>query len=68
MKIHNLKKTYFFIADSLFQGDELKTLVGGLVHTLGTDETEQACEQECHVLIQQDHLLQFGCPLVCKRL
>ena len=45
----------------------MKLLVNALVTQLGTDATEQACEQECHVLIKQDHLLQFGCPLVCKR-
>ncbi|XP_063419655.1 uncharacterized protein LOC134704802 [Mytilus trossulus] len=55
------------LLDTVFKGTELKTLVDGLVGTLGTDATEQACETECHVLIQQDHLLQFGCPLVCKR-
>ena len=60
-------KIPFSLADSLFNGDELETLVGGLVNTLGTDELEQACEQECHVFIQHHHLLQFGCPLVCKR-
>jgi len=54
------------LIDTLFKGTELKTLIDGLVGTLGTDATEQACETECHVLIQQDHLLQFGCPLVCK--
>uniref|UniRef100_UPI00142F6E1B hypothetical protein n=1 Tax=Escherichia coli TaxID=562 RepID=UPI00142F6E1B len=56
------------VFDTLFQADELKTLVDGIVGTLGTDATEQACEAECHTLIQQDHLLQFGCPLVCKSL
>merc|ERR1711860_55385 len=56
------------LLDSLLQGDELKLLVGQLVNQLGSDSTEQACEAECHVLIQQDHLLQFGCPLVSKSL
>lgn len=56
-----------FAADTLLQGSELKTLVGQLVHTLESDETEAACEAECHQLIITDHLLQFGCPLVCKR-
>ncbi|XP_071157621.1 uncharacterized protein [Mytilus edulis] len=56
------------VFDTLFQDElkelnELKTL---LVGTLGTDATEQACETECHTLIQADHLLQFGCPLICK--
>nr|ABB76764.1 vdg3 [Mytilus edulis] len=54
------------IFDTLFQTDELKTLVDGIVGTVGTDATEQACETECHTLIQTDHLLQFGCPLICK--
>ena len=57
----------FFLTDSLLHVDEIKTLVGGLAYTLGTEASEQACEQECHILIQQDHLLQFGCPHVCKR-
>ncbi|CAG2213769.1 unnamed protein product [Mytilus edulis] len=56
------------IFDTLFQTDELKTLVDGIVGTLGTDPTEAACEAECHALIQADHLLQFGCPLACKRI
>jgi len=56
-----------FAADTLLQGDELKMLVGQLVHTLESDETEAACEAECHKLVTIDHLLQFGCPLVCKR-
>ncbi|XP_052095097.1 uncharacterized protein LOC127730641 [Mytilus californianus] len=54
------------VFDTLFETNELKTLVDGLVGTLGTDASEQACETECHALITQDHLLQFGCPLVCK--
>ncbi|VDI48850.1 Hypothetical predicted protein [Mytilus galloprovincialis] len=54
------------ILDSLLQGAELKTLVDGIVGQLGSDASEQACEAECHTLIQQDHLLQFGCPLICK--
>ncbi|XP_052095104.1 uncharacterized protein LOC127730645 [Mytilus californianus] len=54
------------VFDTLLKTDELKTLVDGLVGTLGTNGTEQACETECHTLIKQDHLLQFGCPLVCK--
>ncbi|XP_071157627.1 uncharacterized protein [Mytilus edulis] len=54
------------IFDTLFQTDELKTLIDGIVGTVGTDATEQACEAECHTLIQADHLLQFGCPLICK--
>ena len=58
---------YFLILDTLFQTDELKTLVDGIVATVGTDATEHACEAECHTLIQADHLLQFGCPLICKR-
>ncbi|XP_052090816.1 uncharacterized protein LOC127727741 [Mytilus californianus] len=55
------------LLDTLLKGDELKTLVDGIVGTLGSDASEQACETECHTLIQQDHLLQFGCPLICKR-
>ena len=57
----------FDFLDSLFQGSELSLLVSQLVSTLGSDATEQACEAECHQLIKADHLLQFGCPLVCKR-
>ena len=38
-----------------------------LVATAGSEETEHKCETECHALVQQNHLLQFACPLVCKR-
>ncbi|XP_071157630.1 uncharacterized protein [Mytilus edulis] len=51
------------IFDTLFQTDELKTLVDGIVGTIGTDPTEQECETECYTV---DHLLKSGCPLVCK--
>ncbi|VDI48849.1 Hypothetical predicted protein [Mytilus galloprovincialis] len=57
-----------FLIDSLFETTELKTLVDGIVGQLGSDASEQACESECHTLIQQDHLLQFGCPIICKSL
>ncbi|XP_071166129.1 uncharacterized protein [Mytilus edulis] len=61
-----------FIFDAIFginqfqNLDNLPTLVDELVGTVGTDATEQACETKCHTLIQADHLLQFGCPLICK--
>ncbi|XP_071157624.1 uncharacterized protein [Mytilus edulis] len=56
------------VFDTLFQTDELKALVDGMVGTLGTDATKEACEAECQTLIQADHLLQFvGCPLACER-
>ena len=58
---------YFLILDTLLATDELKKLVNDIFSSLGGNATEQACETECHTLIQQDHLLQFGCPLVCKR-
>ena len=58
---------HILFSDSLFETTELKTLVDGIVGQLGSDASEQACESECHTLIQQDHLLQFGCPIICKR-
>ncbi|VDI48848.1 uncharacterized protein LOC143064854 [Mytilus galloprovincialis] len=54
------------LLDTLLATDELKKLVNDIFSSLGGNATEQACETECHTLIQHDHLLQFGCPLVCK--
>ncbi|XP_063419724.1 uncharacterized protein LOC134704868 [Mytilus trossulus] len=54
------------LLDTLLATDELKKLVDGIFSSLGASATEQACETECHTLIQSDHLLQFGCPLICK--
>ncbi|VDI48847.1 Hypothetical predicted protein [Mytilus galloprovincialis] len=55
------------LLDTLLATDELKKLVNDIFSSLGGNATEQACETECHTLIQHDHLLQFGCPLVCKK-
>lgn len=67
LKLFNLFTSSFSVLDTLLQGDELKVLVTQLTSTLGTEATEQACEAECHQLIKQDHFLQYGCPLVCRR-
>merc|ERR1711860_263233 len=50
---------------SLFDLDTLKCDIQLMLDVLGTDPTEQACEAECHKLLQQGHILNYGCPLVC---
>ena len=36
-----------------------------MLDQLGSDPTEAACEAECHKLLTQGHVLNYGCPLVC---
>ena len=36
-----------------------------MLDQLGSDPTEAACEAECHNLLTQGHVLNYGCPLVC---
>ena len=43
----------------------LKCDVQLLLDLLDNTNTEQACEAECHKLIQEGHIFNFGCPLVC---
>ena len=55
------------ILDTFLHQENFKDFINQMWNTLGADATEQACESECHVLIKADNLLQFSCPLVCKR-
>ena len=38
-----------------------------MVDVLGSDPTEMACEAECHKVLTQGHVLNYGCPLICHR-
>ncbi|KAL4221961.1 hypothetical protein ACF0H5_018012 [Mactra antiquata] len=59
-----------FFIDTLTGGNafDLQTLkcdVQIMLDVVGSDPTEKACEGECHNLLQEGHVLNFGCPLVC---
>ena len=43
----------------------LKCDIQLMLDVLGSDPTEAACEDECHKLLTQGHVLNYGCPLVC---
>ena len=44
---------------------EINVLVTGLVATLGSDPTEQACESQCITMVHADNVLHHLCPFVC---
>ncbi|KAH3715000.1 uncharacterized protein LOC127856080 [Dreissena polymorpha] len=50
---------------NLFDLNTLKCDVQIMLDVLGADPTEQACEAECHKLVQDGTTLSYGCPLVC---
>ncbi|XP_071102127.1 uncharacterized protein [Haliotis cracherodii] len=50
----------------LFNVNELKSVVTKIVHAVGTDATEHACEGACHVALTGHIILVHSCPLVCK--
>ncbi|XP_053392491.1 uncharacterized protein LOC123562747 [Mercenaria mercenaria] len=54
-----------FDINSLFDLDTLKCDVQKLLDVVGSDPTEQACETECHHMLNEGTLLDHGCPLVC---
>lgn len=43
----------------------LKCDVQLMLDVIGSDPSEQACEDECHKIIQEGHYLNYACPLVC---
>ena len=43
----------------------LKNDIQIMLDVLGSDPTEQSCEAECHNLLQNGHILNYGCPVVC---
>jgi len=43
----------------------LKCDVQLLLDLVDNTNAEMACEAECHKLIQEGHIFNFGCPLVC---
>lgn len=43
----------------------LKCDVQIILDVVGSDPTEAACEQECHKLVSEGNVLNYGCPLVC---
>jgi hypothetical protein len=51
---------------ALLNTGETGRLVDQLVKTLSSDETEAACETECHVLIRDStSVFQHMCPFLC---
>ncbi|XP_053392492.1 uncharacterized protein LOC128555100 [Mercenaria mercenaria] len=54
-----------FDISSIFDLDTLKCDVQKLLDKVGSDPSEQACEDECYKLVQEGHYLAHGCPLVC---
>ncbi|KAH3775598.1 uncharacterized protein LOC127844256 [Dreissena polymorpha] len=50
---------------NLFNLEVLKCDVQIMLDVLGADPTEQACEAECHKLLQEGAVMTYGCPLVC---
>ncbi|XP_052683983.1 uncharacterized protein LOC128164254 isoform X1 [Crassostrea angulata] len=54
-----------FLVDTLLSNPEISVLVSGLVATLGSDPTEQACESQCVTMIHADNFLHHLCPFVC---
>ncbi|XP_022307242.1 uncharacterized protein LOC111113338 [Crassostrea virginica] len=62
--IHHGKRLIF---DTFLNGEEGHHLIDTLVETLGTDDNEAKCEQECHILIRdQSSVFQHLCPFLCK--
>ncbi|XP_048754983.1 uncharacterized protein LOC125665983 [Ostrea edulis] len=52
--------------DTFLNSQEATNIIDQLVATLGTDDNEAKCEQECHVLIRsQDSVFQHLCPFLC---
>ncbi|XP_045163894.1 uncharacterized protein LOC123528229 [Mercenaria mercenaria] len=43
----------------------LKCDIQLMLDVIGSKPSELACEGECHNLLQEGHVLNFGCPLVC---
>ncbi|XP_062618569.1 uncharacterized protein LOC134280156 [Saccostrea cucullata] len=54
-----------FLIDSFLNNPEVNVLVTSLVATLGSDPTEQACEQQCVTMVHADNVLHHLCPFVC---
>ncbi|XP_061179582.1 uncharacterized protein LOC133188223 [Saccostrea echinata] len=54
-----------FLIDSFLNNPEVNVLVTSLVSTLGSDPTEQACEQQCVTMVHADNVLHHLCPFVC---
>jgi hypothetical protein len=53
----------FFKKASLVDVTTLKADLQAMVDVLGSDPTEQACEQYCHKFLTG--LLEHSCPLLC---
>ncbi|XP_061180004.1 uncharacterized protein LOC133188551 [Saccostrea echinata] len=54
------------VLDTFLNTQETAHIVDQLVATLSSDETEVACEKECHVLIRDStSVFQHMCPFLC---
>ncbi|XP_022308690.1 uncharacterized protein LOC111114602 [Crassostrea virginica] len=53
------------VLDTFMNNPEINVLVTGLVATLGSDPTEQACESQCITMVHADNVLHHLCPFVC---
>ena len=56
-----VKMLYLFTVDL----QVLKCDVQMMLDAIGGDPTEAACEVECHNILQEGHVLNFACPIVC---
>ncbi|XP_060552284.1 uncharacterized protein LOC132713651 [Ruditapes philippinarum] len=54
-----------FQIENLFDLESLKCDVQIMLDAVGDDPTEVACEGECHNLLAEGNVMNFGCPLVC---
>ena len=45
--------------------ENLKQDLQLILDVVGSDPAEQACENECHVLLKDGHVLNYACPFVC---
>ena len=59
--LHDVSHLFYLVVDT----SNLKTDLQIMLDVLGSDPTETACEAECHKILQQGHVLNYGCPLVC---
>ncbi|XP_045161329.1 uncharacterized protein LOC123526304 [Mercenaria mercenaria] len=55
----------FLFGANAFDLTTLKCDIQIMLDAIGTDPKEQLCEDECHNILQEGHVLNYGCPLVC---
>ena len=60
-KPRNMSSMYYISVDL----DSLKCDVQIILDVVGSDPTEAACENECHKVVQDGNVLNYGCPLIC---